>query len=257
MSGSFPPLARAAELLGGEVRGDEVVCPGPGHTDADRSLSVKPSKDDPEGFTVHSFAATTGENAAHLLAKSLAHLYQNTRSRRTAAAKRGPSSPSIPTRWEGRALFMREEIHRRRRQEAVPTISLGRHQVGEGQPKGSKVPYRLPELLAAPLTTTVYFCEGEQDADALAAQGFVATTASEGAAAKWDDALTPYFRDRQVVIVVDSDKTGRKHGQKVAKALAGVAASVKLVDLYPDRDDGSDVSNFLETDKVAAKFIRS
>ena len=76
----------------------------------------------------------------------------------------------------------------------------------KGKPKGSKVPYRLPELLAAPLTTTVYFCEGEQDADALAAQGFVATTASEGAAAKWDDALTPYFRDRRVVIVVDSDK---------------------------------------------------
>ena len=71
MSGSFPPLARAAELLGGEVRGDEVVCPGPGHTDADRSLSVKPSKDDPEGFTVHSFCGDDWRECRALARKKL------------------------------------------------------------------------------------------------------------------------------------------------------------------------------------------
>ncbi|MGZ5838963.1 MAG: hypothetical protein ACXWI2_06395, partial [Croceibacterium sp.] len=56
MSGSFPPLARAAELLGGEIQGEQILCPGPGHSDGDRSLAVKPSTEDPEGFTVHSFA---------------------------------------------------------------------------------------------------------------------------------------------------------------------------------------------------------
>ncbi len=44
----------------------------------------------------------------------------------------------------------------------------------------------LPQLIAAPTTAPVYFCEGEKDADTLAKIGFVATTASEGAAAKWD-----------------------------------------------------------------------
>ena len=133
------------------------------------------------------------------------------------------------------------------------------HRAGAKWVKGKpspKVPYRLRELLAAALTTTVYCCEGEKDADALAAQGFVATTASEGAAAKWDDALTPFFKDRRVVILPDADSPGRKHARKVAKALAGVAASLKIVDLYPERNDGSDVSNFLETDRVAAKFIK-
>src|SRR3954453_13752225 len=56
MTSNFPTLARAAELLGGEVRRDQILCPGPGHTDSDRSLSVRPSKDNPEGFITHSFA---------------------------------------------------------------------------------------------------------------------------------------------------------------------------------------------------------
>jgi hypothetical protein len=45
----------------------------------------------------------------------------------------------------------------------------------------AKVPYRLPELLAAPLAATVYVCEGEKCADVLARRGVVATTNSEGA----------------------------------------------------------------------------
>ena len=92
-------------------------------------------------------------------------------------------------------------------------------------------------------TTTVYFCEGEKDVDSLAKACLVATTASEGASAKWKPELTPYFRDRRVVILTDADVPGRAHAQKVAKALYGVAASIKVVDLYPDRDDGHDVSD--------------
>ena len=37
----------------------------------------------------------------------------------------------------------------------------------KGKPAGPKIPYRLPELLAAP-TAVVYFVEGEKDADTLA-----------------------------------------------------------------------------------------
>jgi hypothetical protein len=43
----------------------------------------------------------------------------------------------------------------------------------KGKPKGAKLPYHLPELIAAPVTTTVYFCEGEKDADTLIKLGFV------------------------------------------------------------------------------------
>ena len=45
-----------AKLLGGDVCSDEVLCPGPGHSNADRSLSVKPDSDAADGFLVYSFA---------------------------------------------------------------------------------------------------------------------------------------------------------------------------------------------------------
>jgi 5S rRNA maturation endonuclease (ribonuclease M5) len=127
----------------------------------------------------------------------------------------------------------------------------------KGKPKGPKIPYRLPELAAAPVGTIIYLCEGEKDADNLIKLGFVATSASEGANAKWDPALTAWFKGRRIVILPDADAPGRTHGQKVARALQPVAASVKVVDLYPDRTDGSDISNWLEADAAGVKFIQA
>jgi 5S rRNA maturation endonuclease (ribonuclease M5) len=127
----------------------------------------------------------------------------------------------------------------------------------KGKPKGPKIPYRLPELATASTGTTIYVCEGEKDADNLTKLGFVATTASEGAHAKWDPALTAWFKDRPAVILPDADTPGREYGQKIARALQSVAASVKIVDLYPDRTDGSDVSNWLEADAAGVKFTRA
>jgi hypothetical protein len=42
--------------LGGEITGGCLLCPGPGHSAADRSLSVKLDSTAPDGFLVHSFA---------------------------------------------------------------------------------------------------------------------------------------------------------------------------------------------------------
>jgi len=128
-------------------------------------------------------------------------------------------------------------------------------QTSEVEASGGKL-HRLPQLTAAPVTATVYFTEGKKDAEALARLDFVASTAGGGAAAPWDNALTPYFKDRRVVILPGADKVGRAHAQKVAKALNGVAASVKVVDLYPDRRDGSDVSDWLQHDPSGARLAK-
>ena len=45
-----------AAVLGGDVSGRGVICPGPGHSARDRSLSVTPSATAPNGFLVNSFA---------------------------------------------------------------------------------------------------------------------------------------------------------------------------------------------------------
>ena len=50
-----------------------------------------------------------------------------------------------------------------------------------GAPKGEKIPYRLPELIATPLTKPVYVVEGEGKADLLAKIGFTVTSSSGGA----------------------------------------------------------------------------
>src|SRR5262249_5619637 len=52
----LPTLQQMALLLGGEVVKDGVLVPGPGHSQDDRSLSVKPSRDADCGFTLNSFA---------------------------------------------------------------------------------------------------------------------------------------------------------------------------------------------------------
>ena len=52
----LPSLAKIADALDGDVRNGEVLAPGPGHSGTDRSLSVKPEKDAPGGFLVHSFS---------------------------------------------------------------------------------------------------------------------------------------------------------------------------------------------------------
>src|SRR2546430_3525531 len=51
-----PTLQELARALLGEIVGNEVLAPGPGHSAKDRSLSAKPAPNAPDGFVVHSFA---------------------------------------------------------------------------------------------------------------------------------------------------------------------------------------------------------
>jgi DNA polymerase bacteriophage-type len=61
----------------------------------------------------------------------------------------------------------------------------------KGKPTGPKIPYRLPELLAAAPETPIFITEGEKDADNVAALGLIATTNSEGAGkGKWTTTST-------------------------------------------------------------------
>lgn len=105
------------------------------------------------------------------------------------------------------------------------------------------VPYRLPELLAAP-EAVVYLVEGEKDADRLASLGLVATT-NAGGAGKWTQSHSQFLRGRSVVILPDNDEPGRAHAQKVMKTLRGIAADVRTATL-PGLPEKGDVSDLLE-----------
>jgi phage/plasmid primase-like uncharacterized protein len=110
--------------------------------------------------------------------------------------------------------------------------------------KGTRrVPYRLPQLLAAPSDATVVIPEGEKDVDNLVALGLTATCNS-GGAGKWDPAFNQNLAGRKIAILPDKDRPGRDHAQKVARSLQGIAASVKVLELP---GDGKDVSDWLST----------
>src|SRR5262245_59710663 len=49
-------IRNAALALGGELSGNQIRCPGPGHSAQDRSLVVTFDPKAPDGFFLHSFA---------------------------------------------------------------------------------------------------------------------------------------------------------------------------------------------------------
>jgi hypothetical protein len=124
-----------------------------------------------------------------------------------------------------------------------------------GKPKGPKIPYRLPELLAAPPEAEVWFCEGEKDADNLAALGLIATTYSEGAKAPWPAEITKWFSGKKTVYITeDNDENGRRHVSKVARALKGIAPEIRILS-FPELPEHGDVSDWLEMGFTRAQLL--
>jgi hypothetical protein len=113
-----------------------------------------------------------------------------------------------------------------------------------GKPTGPKIPYRLPELLVAPPNEPVWICEGEKDADNVAALGLIATTNSEGAGkGKWTADLNKWFSGKETAYILeDNDEDGRRHAAEVANALRGIVKDVRVVSFreLPVKGDVSD-----------------
>ncbi len=100
--------------------------------------------------------------------------------------------------------------------------------------------YRLPQILQAIADgRTIYVVEGEKDVHTLLERGFEATC-NPGGAGKWLEEHTKALRGANVVICVDRDTPGYKHGFDVAEELEGVAASVKTIQPPEGNKDASD-----------------
>jgi hypothetical protein len=203
MTAALPPIAKIAELLGGDVQGAEVLCPGPGHSAGDRSLSVKPDPADREGFVTHSFAGDDWKDCRDHVRKELG--LPEPKSEPPQKTNGGKAAWTVLAEYvyldqNGERFLKVRKCRDETGKKQFPQYHWDGNGWAKGKPQGSRIPYRLPQLIATPITAQVYFCEGEKDADTLANIGFVATTASEGAAAKWDSGLTLFFKDRHVVI---------------------------------------------------------
>jgi putative DNA primase/helicase len=123
-----------------------------------------------------------------------------------------------------------------------------------GQHKGEKIPYRLPELLAAPANEPVWDCEGEKDADTAAALGLVATTHS-GGAGKWKPEINRWFAGKKIVYVVeDDDPPGRHCAAMRARQLSTVVEQVRIVS-FADLDGIKDLTEFVEAGHTKEELL--
>ena len=118
----------------------------------------------------------------------------------------------------------------------------------KGKPKGPKIPYRLPELLEAPLDAWVLICAGEKDADTAAALGFVATTNSEGESpGKWTPDLNAWFVGRKrVAVMEDNDATGRAHALEVVGAMRSIGVPDVRVVTFRELPEHGDLTDWIE-----------
>ncbi len=96
-------------------------------------------------------------------------------------------------------------------------------------PPAGKPLYRLPELLAADLSSLVWIGEGEACVDALVKMGMIATTSGSCTSADAADLTT--VSGRRVLVWPDNDAPGAKYGNDVASKLRALGASCDVLDV--------------------------
>jgi hypothetical protein len=111
--------------------------------------------------------------------------------------------------------------------------------------------YNLPMLVSLP-DAPVYVAEGEKCCDALGELDLLAVCNPHGAG-EWRSEYSEGLQGREVVILPDADTPGRDHAQKMAESLCGKATSLKIVDLYPDHTDGSDIADWIAERRAASQ----
>ena len=219
-----------AGLLGGEVSGVQVLCPGPGHGPHDRSLSVKMAATN-GGFVVHSFSGDDPIACKDHVRKLLG--MEPFRPSGNGHAQPSPAKRQFDYRGPDGALLYQVE------REDLPD---GGKKIRQRRPDGNggwiwnlggvtPVPYRLPELLEALAHgRTVVLVEGEPKADLLWSWSIPATCNS-GGAGKWRVHHSAYLRGADVVVFPDNDPPGRLHLDAVATSLKEAGAAIRVLDL--------------------------
>lgn len=235
------PIQQVLQRLEGVREADggwSARCPVPGHGQGrgDRRPSLSISEDSSGQVALHCHAGCRTEDVVAALDLCLADLFPA-----TARSDKFDIEATYDYRDEsGRLLFQAVRLRPK-------DFLLRRPQPGGGwiwkMGNTRKVPFRLPELLAADPAQPVFVVEGEKDALSLAGLNLIATTNPTGAG-KWRAEYSKVLTGRAVVILPDNDDPGRAHGQSVAQSLHGLARSIQVIEL-PGLPNAGDVSDWL------------
>jgi hypothetical protein len=258
-TGAFPDLQTMARLLGGEVSGGQVLCPGPGHSAKDKSLSVKIDSGAPDGFVVHSFSTDDPIACRDYVREKLGlsafkpdGRYRRASDDAVQRALMAAINQSRDNKPKGNivATYPYTDANGTLLYQVLryePKDFRQRQPDGNGgwiwKLEERRVLYRWPEVLKYP-DASIFVTEGEKDADRVADLQLCATTVAAG---KWTVECVQALAGRDVIILADNDAAGRKKALEAATALHGVANSIRIV-LLPDLPERGDVSNWLDAD---------
>jgi predicted P-loop ATPase len=239
-----PPLhsLRAiAEALGGDVNGRSALAPGPGHSAGDRSLSVTPDTNAPDGFLVNSFS---GDDPIACKDYVRAKLGMPAFTPQAPAGERERAQQPKKTYFDyhdahGAVVYQvertdyydgrKKKFRQRRLDPARPGEWLWKV-AGHVQP----VLYRLPELIeVAGKGNLIVIVEGERKADLLRGWGIAATCNSggHGSVKDWAGHAWTFKPGDKVIILPDNDKAGQDHANAVAGYLKQVQVYARILDL--------------------------
>jgi len=119
-----------------------------------------------------------------------------------------------------------------------------RWKLGLGDQK--KILYNLPAVRqAVEAGETIFYVEGEKDADTMTRLGYTATTHPFGGASFEDDYIDMLAGAAEVIIIPDNDKTGDKMVKNVADKLHGHVGKLKVL-CIPGLNEGEDVTDWIE-----------
>jgi RecA-family ATPase len=255
--------------LGGEISGGCLLCPGPGHSAADRSLSIKLDASAPDGFIVHSFAGDdpigckdyvrikaglpafkpNGGNGHRRASDEdiAAALMAAVQTRNDNKPKGRVVATYDYTDADGKLLYQVLRLEPKSFRQRRPDGNGGFiWSLGEVR----RVLYRWPGVLKFP-DATIFLTEGEKDADRVASLGYCATCV---AGSKWTPECAQALAGRDVIILEDNDGPGHVKALTAAQALHGTAKSVRIV-LLPDLPDKGDLSDWLDADPHRAEKL--
>lgn len=125
----------------------------------------------------------------------------------------------------------------------------------DGSRSGSApVPYRLHRVAhAIESGEQVLLVEGEKSADALAENGFCATTT--GSAESWRPKFAEHFRGARLVIWPDADEPGERYAAAAARDLAAVVSELRVL-RFPNVRQKWDAADYFEEGGNAEQLER-
>lgn len=240
-------------------RGKYMAC-CPAHNDKNPSLSITETNNG--HVLLNCFAGCRLEDIADALrvpASELKPTLQDKSAYRKRKEKKRCCGEYIFRDIEGKPLF--KKIKFIGEETGKKSFTWKHMEAGQWRDKRGSEPV-LYNLHLLKKHSEIWIAEGEKDAENLVKIGFAAVSSPDGAGAgKWRQQYTEALSGKKVVVMGDNDEVGKAFAIETCNALAGQAASVKLLDLSSiwemgEHEDISDILDRASVQEVQAGLMK-